>query len=184
VLVLPEAHETGGQRLAGPHAHQQPDAGLGDGQVQQGDRHLVEQLPVVDREQDVALAGPHPHTGQRRVQQVVALVGLLGGRQQVGERPERDLAGRLGGPDPLDGHAAGAAGLDRLGHEPGLADAGVAEHGDTPGPAVGAEQAEEVSQLGVTPDQRPAIDHDGIVARADAGIRRCYGSACACRRVA
>ena len=70
-LVLPQRHEALGQRLAGAHAHQHPHRRLGQRQVEQRHRHLVEQVGVVDGQHEAAGAGPLPQPGQRQVEQVV-----------------------------------------------------------------------------------------------------------------
>jgi hypothetical protein len=132
-LVLPQGGQAGWQLLAGADAGQHPAGRLRDHQVQERHRHVVEQVGVVDGQEERAVAGALAQPGQGQVEQVAALVGLVARRQQVGHRPERDGASRLGGPDPLDRDAPGLLLVDHLADQPGLAHAGLAEQDDTPG---------------------------------------------------
>ena len=139
-LVLPQGAEAGRDDLARPHADEHLGRGLGGHQVQQGDRDVVEQVGVIDRQQQPAAGalGPGVEPGQRLVEQVVTLVGLVAGSEQVGERPERDLPGRLGRPHPLDRGALRLAPGDRLGDDARLAHARLAEDRGAPGRTRGA----------------------------------------------
>ena len=175
-LVLPQRHEPVGHRPPGAGAHHDPDRRLRDRQVHEGDRHGVEQVGVVDRQHERPLA-PRPgvQAGQRQVQQVVGVVGLVGGVEHVGERPERDVARRLGGPHPLDRRAPGLQGGDRVGDEARLPDARLPEQDRPAGPAVQGKQAADRLQLCVSSHEWPRCDHRP---RAYCGeIRMTYGSA-------
>jgi hypothetical protein len=128
--------------------------------VQQGDRHLVEQVGVVDGQQEPPVAHPRPQAGQGEVQQVVPLLGLIGVGQEVGEGAQRDAAGGLGGPHPLDGHAVAPEALDRFGDQAGLADPGFAEHHGALRAARDPHHPPELGELPITSHQRPRTDHD------------------------
>jgi hypothetical protein len=160
-LVLPQRDEPWRQGFARPHAHQDADRRLRNGQVQQRDRRLVEEMGVVDDEQEAAGAHALVQPGQRQVEKVVSVVGVVAGCQPMGERPERDVPRRLRRLHPLDGVPVVATRLDHLGHQAGLADPCAAEHGDTPRPSIGTQQASEIGELVVPPDKRPVCDHGG-----------------------
>jgi hypothetical protein len=126
--------------------------------VQQRHRDLVELVGVVDR-QDEAVAGALAEAGQGGVQEVVAQVGVVARGQHVGERPERDVAGGLGGPHPLDPHAVQLQFGDGLGEQARLPDARLAEQRRPARPAVGRQQAADLLQLVRSPDEWPPCDH-------------------------
>jgi hypothetical protein len=167
-LVLPQPDQAQRERLPGPHADQHPDVGLRGREVQQRHRDLVEEVGVVHGQQEAVPASPLVQPRQRQVEEVLPLVGLVARRQQVGERPERDLPGRLGGPHPLDGDALVLARTDRLGDEAGLPHSRIPEDRRTPRPPTGTQQLVEIRELAVPADQRPACDHEP----------RCYPGPC------
>ena len=92
------------------------------------DRRVVEEVEVVDEQDQAVVAGEAPQLGPGGVEQTGALVvtdaevGGEVGRQQVGQRPERDLPGRRVADGPLDPAAAalgqpqGLLGQARLAH--------------------------------------------------------------------
>ena len=177
-LVLPQRHQAVGQRPSGAGAHHHPDRRLGHRQVHERDRHRVEQVGIVDRQDERPLAaGPGVQPGQREVQQVVGVVGVVARVEDVGERPERDVAGGLGGPHPLDRRATGLLGGHRVGDQARLPDARLPEQDRPTGPAVQGEQAADGLQLCVSSHEWPRCDHGPSVLRRNAEIRRSYGSA-------
>ena len=126
----------------------------------EGDRHGVEQVGVVDGQDERPLAArPGLQTGQGEVQQVVGVVGVVAAVEHVGERAERDLAGRLGRPHPLDGRAVGLECGDRLGDEARLPDACLPEQHRPTSPAVEGKEAGHQLELCVSSHEWPLCDH-------------------------
>jgi hypothetical protein len=98
--------------------------------VDDGGRHLVEQVCVVDDEQALTTVAAERRDRVPHVRQVGG--GQRGGDpgEDVDEGPERDLAGRLGGPDDAEHGAVVGPGRDLAG-EPALPDPrGTTEHDD------------------------------------------------------
>ena len=175
-LVLPQRHQAG--RAAARRCGRSASTRIGDwvtARCSSATDTSSSRWASSTASRNRAAAGPVVQAGQRQVQQVVALVGLVAGVEHVGERPQRDGPGRLGGPHPLDRRAPGLQGGDRLGDEAGLADARLAEQDRPAGPAVQGEQAADRLQLCVSSHEWPRCDHGP---RAYCGeIRRTYGSA-------
>ena len=159
-LVLPQPDEARRQWLRGPDAHQHLHVRLGDGEVQQRHRRLVQQVRVVDCEHQAGVAGPLAEAGERQVEQVVRELGIVDRRQEVGEGPERDVPGRLGGPHPLDRHPVGPPGVDDLRDEARLAHSRIPEQRDAARPPAGTQQPLQIRQLVHSPNQRPTCDHE------------------------
>ena len=128
--------------------------------MHEGDRHGVEEVGVVDGQHERPLAArPGLQPGQGEVQQVVGVVGVVAAVEHVGERAERDLAGRLGRPHPLDGRAAGLECGDRLGDEARLPDACLPEQHRPTSPAVEGKEAGHQLELCVSSHEWPLCDH-------------------------
>ena len=151
VVVLPQAHDLVGHRLAAPHRGEDGDPGRRELQRQRG-AHLVEALGVVHEEEQRELAGPVHELLVGALQavqhgQAIAEVGVERRRagQKVRERTEWDRARRARPRNPRRGDPSPRTHLGRqLECEPGLADTRCTTDHQ---PAAGAENLDAVPHL-------------------------------------
>ena len=120
--------------------------------MDEGGRGLVEGVGVVDghdvgRPGQQGLAGP----GERG--------GFVDHGEEGCERTERDTARRPRRPHDEDAPAGGLGALDRLGQQPGLAHAGVADEHD----AAARDRVHDVVQLWLTAHERPRQLHRDLL---------------------
>ena len=133
--------------------------------MHQRGRGVIQQVSVVDTEDQWTPAAPLGDQGRGPTQGVQTVIAqVLGRRQQVGDRPERDRGGRPGRGHPLHIAARRLDPRQGLSGHPGLADPGSPSkhHAATSGiPDV----SDQRLKLDLAPDQRPRHIHAAILYR-------------------